>query len=384
MRRGTWIRPALFVLACAGLSTGWMSGAGGCANTHGRLAQISLQTNRLSQGAYPDLFRFRDRLIDGASSESGHPNMPANGPRGNSLATDWREARAKHRAGRLSDAYFQIGTMGHMVQDNSIPSHAYDINHVAYLPPWQWPRPPQSQSIFGDRMEVYATATGVFSPNAAGFVWFADPTDAYPAVIADVRAAVAANTAAPPLWTGTTPPTQPEGTNGWDNYWTDGPEHRETIFIPGLATGSFVFRGYFGRNQYPFDLRARMHPEGWEAQYYTPFLNRCAERAVRFTAGCWAAASRRLPPIVSLANPDRIAVDENRLPTLRAVFLRLDGVEVWRRTAATLAPNADVARLPWSQTFVHGVRIPPGQHTLAAFAVDADGNVGTTTITVMR
>lgn len=384
MTRGRWLKAVLFVLACAGLSTGWMSGGGGCDNTHGRLARISLDRTRLTPGAYPDLYRFRDRLVDGASSESGHPAMPSNGPRGNSLSTDWREARAAFRQGRLGDAYFQIGVMGHMVQDNSLPSHAYDINHVAYLPPWQWPQPAQSQAIFGDRMESYATVNDVFAPNAPGFVWFNDPTDAYPAVIADTRAAVESNEGAPARWTGSTPPSQPEGTNGWDNYWVDGPEHTETIWIPGLATGSFVFRGRFGRNQYPFDLRARMHPEGWEARYYTPFLNRCAERAVRFTAGCWAAASRRLPPLVSLANPDEVVVEENRLPRLRTVLLRIDGVEVWRRTAVTLVANADTSRLPWRQTYRHGVTITPGPHTLQAVAVDADGNVGTASITVTR
>mgnify|MGYP001558589973 CR=1 FL=1 len=382
VRRG-WPRSAVFVLACAGLSTGWMSGSG-CENTHGRLAQISLQAGRLTPAAYPDLNRFRDRLVDGASSESGHPNMPANGPRGDSLATDWREARAKHRQGRFADAYFQIGVMGHMVQDNSLPSHAYDINHVAYLPPWRWPLAPQSRSIFGDRMEVYATVAGVFAPNAPGFAWFNNPAEAYPAVIADVRAAVMADAGAPPLWTGATPAAQPAGTNGWRDYWVAGEAHQETIFIPGLATGSFTFRGRFGRNQYPFDTRNRMHPVGWTGTYYTPFLNRCAERAVRFTAGCWAAASRRLPPLVSLANPDQIVVDENRLPTLRSVSLRVDGVEVWRRNAAALAANADTAQLPWRATFVHGATIPPGQRVLQAIAVDADGNVGATTVTVTR
>lgn len=385
MTRGRWITSAVFVLLCAGLSTGWMSGGGiGCENTHGRLASVSLQENRLTPGAYPDLHRFRDRLISGASSESGHPNMPSNGPRGGSLATDWREARAKYREGRFGDAYFQIGVMGHMTQDNSLPSHAYDINHVAYRPPWRWPQPPLSRTIFGDRMESYATASGVFAPNAPGFVWFNDPVDAYPAVIADVRAAVASGAGSPPLWTGATPPAQPAGTNGWDNYWVEGRAHRETIFIPGLVTGSFVFHGRFGRNQYPFTTRNPPHPPGWTTTYYTPFLNRCAERAVRFTAGCWAAASRRLPPIVSLANPDEVVVDENRLPRLRAVFLRVDGVEVWRRASPTLAVNADASRLPWRGVFPHGATIPPGRHVLQAFAIDADGNVGAASVIVTR
>jgi len=74
-------------------------------------------------------------LLSGMGSESGHPSFFANG--GDTRAT-WDKALKRYRALDFAQAYELIGLVCHLTQDQAVPAHAANINHVI---------------TFGDRFE---------------------------------------------------------------------------------------------------------------------------------------------------------------------------------------------------------------------------------------
>lgn len=74
-------------------------------------------------------------LLSGMGSESGHPGIFANGGDPKDL---WEHALKEYRALRFAGAYELIGLVCHLTQDQAVPPHAANINHVI---------------TFGDRFE---------------------------------------------------------------------------------------------------------------------------------------------------------------------------------------------------------------------------------------
>lgn len=77
-------------------------------------------------------------LLAGMADESGHFSLLSNGgdPR-----HYWESALKKFRNREFPDAYHDIGIMCHLTQDQAVPAHAANINHVV---------------TFGDKFESFA------------------------------------------------------------------------------------------------------------------------------------------------------------------------------------------------------------------------------------
>lgn len=386
-----------YVLLCAGLSTGWI--ATSCGHTHQQLAELAIRPARLPESDFPDLQRFRGQLIDGSSDESGHESPAQNGARDRNLKKDWKEVKDTYRLEAFVRAYHHLGIMGHLVQDQAVPAHGFDIQHIVSYPGWTWPtRMAPATRVFGDHFELYA-ARAEFDPIPADRLAFDNPEEAYDVMLDNTQLAILANERGTPRWRGgrpPAPPEQPTGTSTWLHYWKEGPEHLETVFAPGFDVGTFTFHGSFGENAYP-DKPAdqRQYPPGWLGDFYTPFMNYRAGEAVEHCAACWEAASKKFPPLIKrasavrgsivvrvpnappppgVAGPVRVEFDvlENRVKDLSSLVVRLSGVVIFNEAPSPLDPNPSEDELPWKRHYI--VLSELLGDTVTIEAVDADGN----------
>ncbi len=69
-------------------------------------------------------------LLAGMGSEGGHPNLFANGGDPERI---WKEALKSYRELDFPSAYYSIGQICHLTQDQAVPVHAANINHVITL-----------------------------------------------------------------------------------------------------------------------------------------------------------------------------------------------------------------------------------------------------------
>lgn len=406
----SWVTACVIgALLCAdGIVAGWMTRLAGLfgGDGHLHLGERALQQNLVPANEYPDLQRFRPRLLEGAASEDGHPSMFLNIARGDGLQQDWSEVSSSYSGKDFTHAYLRLGIMGHLVQDMASPAHAFDIPHSSYLHTWIWPETYKDHK-WGDNMEWYADQ--VFAPTMppAGLE-FTDPVDAYSEMRLRTRNVVVGSVDNPPLWAGPRQPrAQDPGTEKWRFYWRLRPGGPAMVLqsIPGHGRSTDSFPGEYGPNRFPRgpngmgvipeprrperSFGAPKYPEGWHATYYIPFLNRRLGDAVAYSSACWRAASRKLPPIL-IRHPSRIdgntiEVIENRK---KEVDLKMfingvlsddyDGAVDVLESAPEEPDPANPTHLPWQRAFpVHVPNLPPGHYTLRWEVRDIpDGNVG--------
>lgn len=389
---GTLAVVALSAGAIAAWSTKFLIFGG---DGHKKLSELALAPERIPTDEYPDLHRFRSRLIDGSMSESGHPSFFGNHARDNKLDADWTETKGEYNALDFARAYRHIGIMGHLVQDHASPAHAFDIAHVSYQPNWVWPQITKA-FLFGDNMEAYAD--DVFAPVAGeGPSGIAEPPQAYLDIIDRTQGAVNGNEDATPPWAGS-PAVKAQAkdeddndTNGWRFYWRGkaGGPTLERQFVPFFGSAKLEFAGEYGPNEFPRHLAGpgrggrpgnpgprlvREYPPGWRESYYDPFMNRRLGDAIVYSAACWKAASRKLPPIL-IRHPSRldgntIEVIENRKKEVDLKFF-INGVLSDDYDGAVdvleLAQDdpANPTKLPWRRVFpVTLPNLDPGHYTL--------------------
>ncbi|NLH39935.1 MAG: hypothetical protein GX445_07740 [Elusimicrobia bacterium] len=104
-------------------------------NTHKKIAQKSFSL--ISKNDYPDLFYYKDKLIDGASDEDGHPTKKDNGGYPYDIWFSTKELNNGKEIGvlykyfnkKFEDAYENIGIICHLTQDQAVPTHAANIEH---------------------------------------------------------------------------------------------------------------------------------------------------------------------------------------------------------------------------------------------------------------
>lgn len=103
-------------------------------STHRKLAKEAMK--RIDKNVYPDIERMADQLREGAYSESGHQNFwKDNGGFPKDL---WGKGDKKNSGGVLGnyeafktqEAYKNIGRICHLTQDQAVPAHAANIQHL--------------------------------------------------------------------------------------------------------------------------------------------------------------------------------------------------------------------------------------------------------------
>lgn len=89
-------------------------------------------------------------LFGGMGSESGHTSIVANG---GAPKAYWEKALKKYMDFKFADAYRDIGIMCHLTQDQAVPAHAANINHVVT-------RGDNFERVTGKNISMLAQAAG--------------------------------------------------------------------------------------------------------------------------------------------------------------------------------------------------------------------------------
>jgi hypothetical protein len=121
----------LAVFSLISNASAWHSVLG---STHEKISKKAYKT--LNTGVYPDLKKASEEIQDGSSSERGHEG---NGQGGGKMKDWWdgADGRKTLLGGVLpnytkflfSEAYYNIGRMVHLTQDQAVPAHAARVPH---------------------------------------------------------------------------------------------------------------------------------------------------------------------------------------------------------------------------------------------------------------
>lgn len=93
--------------------------------THEALAYDAIHV--FLQSEYPALYKFDEQLKTGSKSEEGHPGGLLSSANGGDVTALWNDAQGsylKSSASDFRDAYFKIGQLCHLTQDQGVPAHA--------------------------------------------------------------------------------------------------------------------------------------------------------------------------------------------------------------------------------------------------------------------
>ena len=298
----------------------------------------------LSSSDYPDIAMYSANLINYSADEtySHGGNYLANG--GNPL-TLWRDkVLPQYKKGDYADAYDYIGSILHLVQDQGVPAHAFDIQHVSY---WAW-----GGLRSGDDLEKYADDAGRYSHETILPKSGDDQIAFYADMISRTMDVVNTNAVSPPT-----------GEN-WSDYWQ---------------------AGNYGNRRFPYDRDVN-----WYVIQHDNFARNRITESINYVAGNMAAASKKLPPLVKdlkissgcgsvpvINKQTGVQVSfkilENRMKTVK-IFMTLDGEAIISPEYGTgksyeLSSGSD---LPWESTYTiswdgklaSGQYPSDGEHTL--------------------
>jgi hypothetical protein len=120
---------AVFSLASNALA--WHSVLG---STHEKISKKAYKL--LDKNIYPDLNRASEEIKDGSSSEDGHENNHTGGGKmkdwwdgGDGRSTLYGGVIPNYTGFTFKEAYYNIGRMVHLTQDQAVPAHAARIPH---------------------------------------------------------------------------------------------------------------------------------------------------------------------------------------------------------------------------------------------------------------
>ena len=288
-------------------------------------------------------------LRGGMASENGHPSIFANGGDTKKL---WERALKDYRDLDFPRAYYEIGLVAHLTQDQAVPAHAANINHVI---------------TFGDRFEkAIKKDLGLFGKLKgkvqALLLPDAEPYAYYQALQDDTRAHLA----------------------GWRDPATGAPYWPAAPGSP--AAGSDATKGPWSRYSGGKDT--------YDIKVSPGIMDRQMLQAAVYTAGVLRAAARRLPPVAgafsALKTEDsRLApVDvsltayDNRRGVLEAEVSRplygyTSRLQLSARSGGDTLPSAALR-----------LRLPPpaawkkGDDVVTVTLRDADGNVSQASVKV--
>jgi hypothetical protein len=230
----------------------WKSGSLWFPNTHGTIATNALS---LFSVEYPDITYFSQQLINGSADENTAHGFPPTGNGGNPGEL-WKEVDKEYKKDNYSKAYKTLGAILHLVQDMGTSTHAFDIPHGI--------------GIHDDELEKYAGDN--YANNTPSVQNGDEPIAFYGNIITATINMVNGDLVTPPA------------SEHWSEYWQP---------------------GQYGFRPFPPELSS----DWWKVQHHYLMRDEIT-RSINYAAGCMAAASRILPPLVkdidiSPADPER-------------------------------------------------------------------------------
>ena len=331
-------------------------------------AIIKASLKQIDGGLYPDMAAAADDLKEGANDESGHPDDTMNGGDVRAL---WEGAKPETKGGVLQNyqlfkfhqAYERLGTIIHLTQDQSVPTHAANIKHGI------------SDSFEGFYDNTVKIPSIRFSEDMAPYAY-------YQALQDDTRSKLAG-------WTD-------PATNLM--YWVPAPD------APPLGQdATFGPRGHYGgkrnRDVYavppPNNTSDGNNDNTWTSAHPEVRLQQLTA-AGEATVRVMQSASKRLPPIIKDLAATSLTVDEktgalvrftafdNRSASLKFMATVYRGEEKLGVVATGEFPlnakdETGIMRVGngsfvWSGS-AGGERLPAGTYILEVRFKDTDGNI---------
>ncbi len=280
-------------------------------------------------------------LKGGMTSESGHPNLFANG---GDVKRIWEDALKDYRDQDFVRAYYKIGLIAHLTQDQAVPAHAANINHVI---------------TFGDNFEKAINKNTSLFAKVRDQVRGLMPADMEPwqyyQVLQDDTRGQLAGWIDPATKTMYWPPASdapPRGQDSTRGSWSHYSNKKDT---------------------YDFNVSPQI-------------MERQVLMASVYTAGVLKAAARRLPPVVG--NPEALRREKDQKSIVDVSFNIFDNrkgdIELTiARPLYGTSQKSTVALLPAGQTLPgggFGVTLPAlpaaikGKDVIVVTATDGDGN----------
>lgn len=269
-------------------------------------------------------------------------------------------------------AYYYIALMMHLIEDQSVPAHAYNIKHgsLGYM----------------DNMEQLASLN--YNPNIIGIMTADSPISNYE----DSINATLTRTLPDSYWRaywqyGVTCP----GITGYDSVYGGPPDYSPDALLMGY-----------------FSCPSDVFPDFWvlAGDSERNLTKNLLGQAVGYTAGALISVSKNLPPLVQdldiTPSADAVPVIdtqfgthisfdvlENRTQNVK-LFITVDSPtgapiispEYGTGKTEALSPGSFLSALPWVETFVitwdgklaSGAYATNGEHTLCVRVQDDDGN----------
>lgn len=281
-------------------------------------------------------------LKGGMTSESGHPSLFANG---GDVKRVWEDALKDYRDQDFARAYYKIGLVAHLTQDQAVPAHAANINHVITFGDNFEKAINKNTSLFG---KVRDQVRGVALPDM-------EPWQYYQALQDDTRGQLA----------------------GWIDPAT------KTMYWPPASDapplGQDSTRGSWShysnkKDTYDFNVSPRI-------------MERQVLMASVYTAGVLRAAARLLPPVSgsfsALRTEDkngapvdlRINIYDNRLGDVKIKIERpLYGL-VWQEEASLYTSAQSIPSVTFSMQLPALANAVKGKDIIVVTLTDKDGNV---------
>jgi uncharacterized repeat protein (TIGR02543 family) len=372
IKSGFFIVVLASILLMSGVSLAWDSVG---YVTHEAVADDAISPTVLPSNEYPDLYMYEQILRAGSESEAPHLDGRYNG--GNVIKWWSDKATLSYNASSFSQAYKQIGQIAHLTQDQAVPAHAANIKHGIW-----W--------LHFDYFESYADQNYYISNPSNGYLIDSFPFDYYQSLQDDTRN----------LLTSWTKPSTGE------QYWVAAPTAPPIgqDATGGDRSGGEAPWGNYGGSSGPHgDIYLN-----WLLQTESPQIsNDQISKAISHTAGVFAAASRKLPPlidnlvIVPISISPQIDVNngtqisfqmfENRKDTVK-IYITVDSPtgtaikdmngNIYNGLSYTLLQGTSLPwegnyTLNWDGTLEDGTFPSDGEHTLYVQLEDFDGNLST-------
>lgn len=332
-------------------------------------AIIKASLKQIDGGLYPDMAAARDDLKDGANDETGHPDPTMNGGDVRGLwegVAGWTKGGVlqNYQLFKFHEAYERLGTIIHLTQDQSVPTHVANIKHgISDSFEGFYDNTVKIPSIrFAEDLEPYAYYQALQDETRSKLPGWTDPATNLPYWVAAPDA--------PPLGQDVT--FGPRGHYG-------GKRNRDVYAVPPANNNSD------GNND---NTWTSAHPEIRLQQ-----LTAAGEASVRVMQ----SASKRLPPIIKDLAVTAMAVDagetgamirftafDNRSTSLKYMVTIYRGeeklgvgatgefpLEVKDETGIMRKEDVSTA---WTGS-IGGQRLPPGTYTLEVRLKDTDGNI---------
>ena len=378
----------------------------------------------VNQGEYPDINKFSRVIIDATTTPGidaiAHGKDPEHPDAGKFNGGDyeqwWKDAQDTYKKQEYSDdfkAYFRIGSMAHLVQDQAVPAHADNIYHGQEV---------GDEGCFSllfntiipcdpDELEKYASWVGLagmlridqnvpvtFDGNPLSHYY--NPKNLAASMIYTTQIQTEQDNWRYPALGGVE---QWRGRrywypNGQEQYgYTGQAFFPNSNFYSGLGWGAYGGPGEPGGK----DMYASYTFYGLESA--SGFIaHDQLNKAIRYTAGMLMAVSKSLPPIVTnaaISAPNIVpgqSVDitftvlENRTPAA-TIYLLLDEPNgnaiisseyqsgknlptLYDEYAADKLPYGRTYTIPWDGKMANGEYAPSGSRKIYIKAKDVDGN----------